>query len=379
MIDPVTKVAPNQPLHLTFAGHDSWLRTSDEDLLFSWRLDGGAWSPYSAVKHVLFDRLESGMHTIDTRAIDREFNVDPTPASVTFDVLTPVWLRPWFLALSFCGLLAVGVSTATAVKRHRDWREAQVQLVEELESELQEAHEMQMGLLPLEPILNDQVEASGRCLPANHVGGDFYSFDWIDGDRRRFLCGVADVSGKAMKAAVRVMQLSGMYRYELRPDRSPAQVLRGLHLSLLDHLDDASFVTGCLVSLDVDSGEVLLANAGHPFPLVRRASSGDVEAISMPSIPLGITLPFGTSHTVAEARVFLEPGDTILLYSDGVTDLVNEMEDFYGEERLFETFEKTGGSGAEAALDALMTDLSVFRGNTSQLDDVTAVAIRWKP
>ena len=200
VMDPLTMVAPNQRVYLTFAGHDSWLGTADEDLLFSWRLDGGAWSPYSAETPVLFDRLDPGMHTIDARAIDRQFNVDPTPASVTFDVLAPVWLRPWFLALSLFGIEAIAGSTAAAVKRHRDCRAPQVQLVEDLESELQEAHEMQMGLLPPEPVVTDQVEASGRCLPANHVGGDFYSFDWIEGDRRTFVCGAADVFGKAMKA-----------------------------------------------------------------------------------------------------------------------------------------------------------------------------------
>ncbi len=379
MIDPITRVAPSEPVYLRLGGHDSWLGTPDRELLFSWRLDEGAWSPYTGDRQVLFDRLEPGMHTFETRAIDRQFNFDPSPAKVTFDVLAPVWLRPWFLALSVFGLIAVGVSTTTAIRRHRDWRAAQEKLVLDLESELQEAHEMQMGLLPLEPIVTEQIEAAGRCLPANHVGGDFYSFDWVDGDRRAFVCGAADVSGKAMKAAVRVMQLSGMYRYELRPDRSPAQVLRGLHWSLLDHLDDESFVTGCLVSLDVESGLVDLANAGHPYPLVHRVATGEVESIAMPSIPLGLTLPFGSKHNVAEERVALAPGDTLLLYSDGVTDLANEAEDFYGEERLIEMFGKVGGMEADRVLDALVSDLNAFQGSASQLDDVTAVAIRWNP
>ena len=379
VIDPHTRVAPFEPVYMRFAGHDSWMGTPDDALLFSWRMDGGSWTPFTADRQVLFDRLKPGMHTFEARSIDRQFNIDPSAARVSFDVLAPVWLRPWFLALSLFGLIAIGVSTVVAVKRHRDWKSTQIQLVEELESELQEAHEMQMGLLPREPVVTDQVEASGRCLPANHVGGDFYSFDWIDGDRRRFVCSAADVSGKAMKAAVRVMQLSGMYRYELRPERSPGQVLRGLHGSLLDHLDDTSFVTGCLMSLDVESGEVLLANAGHPYPLIRRAGSGEIEEIPMPSIPLGMTLPFGSTHNVAETSVSLDPGDTVLLYSDGVTDLANEAEDFYGEERLIEMFRKTGDVGADGSLDALMTDLDAFKGNAAQLDDVTAVAICWKP
>jgi len=92
-----------------------------------------------------------------------------------------------------------------------------------------------------------------------------------------------------------------------------------------------------------------------------------------------MTLPFGSKHNVAEVAVSLDPGDTVLLYSDGVTDLANERDDFYGEERLIQTFERSGNSGADGVLNALMADLSTFRGSASQLDDVTAVAIQWRP
>ena len=234
---------------------------------------------------------------------------------------------------------------------------------------------MQMSLLPSGTIDTDQVQAAGRCVPANHVGGDYYSFDWM-GEGETFVFGAADVSGKAMKAAVRVMQLSGMFRYELRSDRTPSEILKGLHGSLLDQLDDASFVTGCLASLNAASGHVQLANGEHPYP-IHLTQDGNLNEIEMPSIPLGMTLPFGVTHNVAEQEVTLKPGETLVFYTDGMTDLQDEHGEFYGEERFLETLKKFAGKSPTDLVDVLMDELGKFKGKAAQADDVTVVAVMW--
>ncbi len=96
------------------------------------------------------------------------------------------------------------------------------------------AHDMQMGLLPTESLRCDRFEVFGRCLPANHVGGDYFHYFWLGEKDRNLAFGAADVSGKAMEAAVRVMQLSGIFRYEFRSGRALAEMLEGLHHVLLD-------------------------------------------------------------------------------------------------------------------------------------------------
>ena len=376
LLDPPVKVAPLEPVIMRLAAQDSWLETPESELQFSWRIDGNDWSPFNTENRVLLERLRAGNHMFEVRSMDRQFNVDPTPAVVTFEVLAPVFRRPWFRALSGFSFVVLVLTSGAAIHRSRRLKLAQQQLIDELESELQEAHEMQMSLLPSGPVDGDRVKAAGRCIPANHVGGDYYSFDWMEGGDT-FVFGAADVSGKAMKAAVRVMQLSGMYRYELRADRTPAQVLKGLHWSLLDHLDDASFVTGCLGSLNAKTGHVLLANSGHPYP-IHLTPDGGLREIEMPSLPMGITLPSGVSHTVAEGELTLRTGDTLIFYTDGITDLQDAAGEFYGDERFFAVLKRLARKPPTELVDELMDELGRFKGKAAQTDDVTVVAVMWQ-
>ena len=375
LLNPPVKVAPLEPVYLQLSARDSWLGTPEDELQFSWRIDAGEWSPFTTENRLLLDRLSSGTHRFEVRSLDRQFNIDPTPAAVTFEVLAPVIFRPWFLALSGIGLLALVLTTGAAIHRSRRLKQTQQRLIDDLESELQEAHEMQMSLLPSGAIDTDNVQAAGRCVPANHVGGDYYSFDWMGGGES-FVFGAADVSGKAMKAAVRVMQLSGMLRYELRDDRTPVQVLKGLHWLLLDHLDVASFVTSCLGSLNAETGLVQLANGGHPYP-IHLTADGKLHEIEMPSMPLGMTLPSGVTHNVVDRELSLEAGETIIFYSDGVTDLQDEDGEFYGEEQFFDALKLLAGKPPTELVDALMDELGKFKGKAAQTDDVTMVAVRW--
>ena len=248
-----------------------------------------------------------------------------------------------------------------------------------LENELQMAHDMQMGLLPARPIRSPGFEITGRCVPANHVGGDYFNYFWLDEGERFLGFGAADVSGKAMKAAVRVMQLSGVFRYEFRMVRSPLEVLEDLHKVLLEQLDSISFVTFCVGMLDVQSGCVRLANAAHPFPYHYSAMSGKLEALQMPSLPLGIQLPPDSPGGRMEVEFGMQPGDLLLLYSDGVTDMQDGTEGFYEEERLEAQIRRHADAGAETLVEAVLDDLNGFKGMAKQQDDITLLALRALP
>ena len=373
------RVAPYQPVLLRFSAQDAWKRTPAEAFLYSWRLDGGPWSPFSHQDQVLVSDLEPGTHSVEVRSMDREFNADPTPAAQTFGVLAPVWRQSWFIAVSLISLAALVASTGYGLQRNRRWRETRSRLIDELESELTMAHDMQMGLLPGEELRTGQFEIAGRCKPANHVGGDYYNYFWLDDEQTVLGFGNADVSGKAMVAAVRVMQLSGIFFYEFRGERPLGAVLEGLHDQLRRHLDMASFVTCCLGALDVGTGSVRLGNAGHSFPLHYSKATGKVTALDMPSLPLGLSLPPDTPGGFAETELPMAPGDVLVLYSDGVTDLQDADGDFYEEWRLRERILRHADEGAEVLLDAVMEDLERFRGTTPQVDDVTLLVLRLMP
>ena len=374
LLAPPVQIAPYQRALFEFAGQDVWKQTPDWSLQYAWRLNGGAWSPFSRESRVLVKELDAGLHQFEVRAMDLAFNVDATPAIQMFEVLAPVWLRPWFVGLSVVSFLVLLLTTGYAFQRHRRWRLAQTRLIDKLETELQEAHDMQMGLLPRAPISLGGIEVVGRCLPANHVGGDYYTYFWLDDDHRVLGFGAADVSGKAMQGAVRAMQLSGMLHYEVKLAQKPVDVLKNLHTVLLEHFDAASFVTCCLGALDVNTGEIILANSGHPYPY--HISGGTLQMLELMSVPLGMTLPPEIDTEPMEARISLKSGDMLVLYSDGVTDMQNEMGDFYEEERLEAVLQDSYEASAEALIDAIVDDLVRFRGGAAQTDDVTLLVIK---
>ncbi len=374
LVSPPVEVAPFRSALFRFSAQDAWKQT--QTLQYSWRLDRGPWAPFSQEDRVLFGRLGFGPHRLEVRAMDREFEVDPTPAVHRFTVLAPVWRQSWFLGLSVLVLMALTISSGYALQRHRRWREAQARLIEEMDSELRQAHDLQMGLLPTQPIQTERIEIAGRCVPANHVGGDYFSYFWLDEEEQVLGFGAADVSGKAMDGAVRAMQLSGMFRYEFRPGRAPVEVLQGLHEVLKKELPITSFITCGLGVLNVREGCVRLANAAHPFPFHYSAATGELEAPEMPSLPMGIQLPPGASGGFAQAEIEMGPGDLLVLYSDGVTDMQNEAGTFYEEGRLEAVLRRCVGLGAEAVVETVLEDLKQFKGKAAQPDDITLLVLK---
>ncbi len=373
---PSREVAPYQSALFKFSGRDAWKQTPPQGLKYAWRVDGGDWSTFSSEDQAFVGRMVPGPHTFEVRAMDRGFNVDATPARHTFTVLAPVWQRPWFVALSVFSFVALCVSSGYALHRHRRWKEAQARLIHELESELQQAHRMQMGLLPTVPIRADTFEIAGVCAPANHVGGDYFNYFWLDEARRKLGFGAADVSGKAMEAAVRAMQLSGIFRYEFRGRRPLDEVAMRLDEDLREQMDEASFVTCCLGTLDLETQRVHLINAAHPFPYHYCARTQELREIPLPSLPLGMVLPPGSPGGRAEATIQVAPDDLLVFYSDGVTDMRNVAGEFYENDRLEQTVRAHIEVSAADLVSVILEDVYRFKGNASQTDDITLLVIR---
>ena len=136
-----------------------------------------------------------------------------------------------------------------------------------MRDELQTAHDMQMGLLPQSSPDLPGYALDGTCIPANSVGGDYYAYRWLDEDKTKLGIVVADVSGKAMEAAVTAVRFNEMLRYECQNRVAPADILDGLNDSLEGQIDHATFITCCIAVLDVPTGKVTLASAGHCPPI----------------------------------------------------------------------------------------------------------------
>jgi len=249
--------------------------------------------------------------------------------------------------------------------------EAQKNLIDELEEELQTAHDLQMGLMPTEPLQIDGLDLTGRCIPANHVGGDFFQYFRQDG--KLSIC-MADVTGHAMEAAIPVVMFSGVLKTEMRHDLPIDALFANLNDTMHDALDRRTYVCFVMGELNTADHSFRIANSGCPYPFHFRALTGEVEELQVDAYPLGVRSE--TAYTALETA--LATGDYVVFCSDGIIEAMNADEAIFGFEQTAETI-RTGcaeGLSAEALIDRLIGVVQGFAGDTPQGDDMTCVVLR---
>jgi phosphoserine phosphatase RsbU/P len=249
--------------------------------------------------------------------------------------------------------------------------EAQKNLIDELEEELQTAHTLQMGLMPTESPQIEGLDITGRCIPANHVGGDFLQYFQQDG--KLSVC-MADVTGHGMEAAVPVMMFSGVLKTEMRHGSSIDALFVNLNETMHDSLDKGTYVCFTMVELDLADRTLQFANSGCPYPYHYHASTGAVTELQVDAYPLGVRAE--TAYTAIETS--LEVGDYLVFCSDGIIETTNSEEDIFGFEQTAETIQKACADGlsAEALIDRLIGSVQAFAGDEPQGDDMTCVVLR---
>ena len=363
---------------LTWQGADPWKATPDGELQYAYRLNQEAWHPFSPEKSRVFFSLPSGDHIFEVKARDRDFNEDPTPAVENFTVVPPVWRRAWFIELMALLLGAIGVQTWRAVRRGRRLQEAQAQLIEEMEVELRAAHDMQMGLLPKASPEISGMALAGVCIPANHVGGDYYSYIHLDKDRTQLGIVLADVSGHAMQAATVAMRFNEMVRYEVRERTSAVEILAGLDRALKGQIPPEMFVTCGIGILDVPRRSLLFASAGNPEVYHFSAQRQIVYPLKVTGFPLGLPLTLDDKTPFHSVEIALNAGDVVVFASDGIEEAQNDAGDFYGQERFASAISARARNRtlAEAIRDDIVADVTRFVGNAPQVDDMTVVVLR---
>ncbi len=249
----------------------------------------------------------------------------------------------------------------------------------EMEQELQFARQVMTALLPERPASVPGYEFWAYYEPARHVGGDYYGFFPMSqaptpGEATCWAVAVGDVVGKGMPAALLTARLSAEVRLFLQGDPDPAWVVGQLNHQFDDGGVLDLYITFLLALLDVRQHRLKIVNAGHPCPMIRRRD-GRLEEVgkTVSGLPLGI-MP-GYPYEVAEAT--LEPGETVILYTDGVTDAMNPANERFGEVRLRQAL--TGaGPGAAAAGDAIVKAVQRSVAERPQFDDITLVCLARK-
>ena len=270
------------------------------------------------------------------------------------------------------GLLLIGLggTSGYAVKKHRDLRRAERALMQEMQKELQTAHEMQMALMPKESPRIEGLDIAGRCLPANHVGGDYFQYFSQDD---RLTLSLADVTGHAMEAAIPVVMFSGLLKSHMELGGALQERFDRLNRSLYGTLTGRTLVCLTMGELDLGTRTLSLSDSGCPYPYHYRAATGEVAELQADAYPLGVRPD--TAYQVVEVR--LEAGDRVVLCSDGVAEAVNGVGEQFGYERTAEAIRGAceEGLSAEATIDRILGAVNAFRGDAPQADDMTCVVL----
>lgn len=206
---------------------------------------------------------------------------------------------------------------------------------------------------------------------AKEVGGDFYDFYFVDEDTLAFL--VADVSGKGIPAAMFMMQSKTLLKSFAESGMSVDAVFTTANEKLCEGNDAGMFVTAWMGLLNVKTGQMTFANAGHNPPLLRRAD-GSFEYLKTKA---SFVLAGMEGIRYRKNELQLNPGDTLYLYTDGVTEATNAEEKLYGDERLLTLLNGQHGGTAKEICESVKADVDAFAGEAEQFDDITMLCLTY--
>lgn len=254
----------------------------------------------------------------------------------------------------------------TALRGYIDQAEKRMQ------DELKLAKSIQDAALPKNFAMpGENIDLYALMTPAKQVGGDFYDFFYCDRDK---LCLViADVSGKGVPAALFMMRAKTAIKNYARHGNSAAKVLEHVNHTLCEGNDAEMFVTVWLGILDLNTGKIQCANAGHEYPVLMRAG-GNYELLMDKH---GLALAAMDGVPMKEYEIDLDPGDRLFVYTDGVPEAINEKVEAYGTERLCDKLNTLKNVPQQQALESVLRDIRNFAGAAEQFDDITMLGITY--
>lgn len=246
---------------------------------------------------------------------------------------------------------------------------------QKIENELKIAREIQLALLPGKIPEIRNFDIAGINLPALHVGGDYYDVIKLNDNKSAFV--IADVSGKGTPASLLMANIqSAVHSYLKLYEEETfdlARVTEKINELIFENTTAEKFITFFWGILDSEDGTFEFINAGHNPPLLKKNDS--IIKLNEGGFMIGI-LDAGISYEVG--RINLESGDTIIFYTDGVTEAMNKAGDEFGEERLSRLLEDSSDKTSETILEEIKNSLVDFSRETDQYDDITMIVLKKK-
>ncbi|HZM25501.1 MAG TPA: SpoIIE family protein phosphatase [Anaerolineales bacterium] len=240
----------------------------------------------------------------------------------------------------------------------------------QLESELELSQIVQRALLPQKMPIIEGLELAAFSRPSEIIGGDYFDFfkfrDGADG------LVIADVSGHGVSAGILMSSLQTALRTMAPDTDSPAEILERINRFYIHNINFTTFITVFLARYDPDRLTLTYVNAGHNPPAVYRKGSADIDWLTRTAPAIGLAEDF---HPRTEMVTFSK-GDSLLLYTDGVTEVFNIGVEQFGQQRLAELLLQNTDLAAPDILQAVLQGINVFGNNRSLVDDVTMIAMK---
>lgn len=240
---------------------------------------------------------------------------------------------------------------------------------ERLEQELQLASEIQQRFQPTAPPIVEGYELQGISFPCYEIGGDYY--DFIEREDGRLVIALGDVSGKGTAAALLMSSLHAAIHAQASSNRSLGETITAVNRYLTENTPTNRFVTLFYAELDPQTGALSFLNAGHNPPIIVHAA-GTVEHLASGGLPLGIK----SDALFREGRTQLQPGDVLVIYSDGISEAFNPADEEFGTTRLHEVISRNMDASAAGMRDRIEAALTKWSQGTPAADDITLVIVK---
>lgn len=243
-----------------------------------------------------------------------------------------------------------------------------------LEEELRIARSIQLKLLPHDSFTTDEFEIAAVNIPAEEIAGDYFDYFYHEGEYLYVL--VADVSGKGASAAFYMAELKGIVNYLQKTGISPAPLIGECHQALIHSFDKATFITMNIARFHIPGGTFVFSRAGHTKALFYRQKLGKCEALYPEGMAIGL-INF-SAERIQELQLGYESGDVLFLFSDGLSEIMNEDEEMLGVKKL-ERLICQNHTGSAEEIKQKILDFSIqFAGTRVNRDDLTFIVLKVK-
>ena len=325
---------------------------------------------------IRYTGLKAGTYSFIVKAFRKDWPYTHPPAVVDFSIPSPFWTRwrTYLPTLIFTTIVFVLIGRLFINRRHtaqlrNEMLQKEEAEIQRIRAELDEAQNIQMGLLPTESPDTKGFDIAGMSVPATQVGGDFY--DYLTVANGHTAIAVADAAGKGLRGAMNAVLTNGML-HEVARFRSDADaILTDLNVGLVPRMYGPNFIALNLAILNASDKRIDYANGGQPYPLLKRGT--EIIEIENSDLPLG-----SMASVQYESIAFdLVEGDVLIFHSDGLIEALNSDEEMYGTECLIELAAQIPNEcTAEEVIQHIVEDVNKFVEEAEQYDDLTLVVIK---